>query len=51
MKILPDSDWMELVIKCTLTPLVFFLLAQLLRLGALDDMRSLLTGHKMVQSG
>ena len=51
MKILPDSDWMELVIKCMLTPLVFFLLAMLLRLGALDDMRSLLTGHKMVQSG
>jgi O-antigen/teichoic acid export membrane protein len=36
------SDWLELTVKCTVVPLLFYLLARIFRLSALNDLRSLL---------
>lgn len=37
--------WLELTVKCTVVPLLFYLLAVLFRLGALNDLGTLLANH------
>jgi O-antigen/teichoic acid export membrane protein len=36
------NDWLELTVKCTAVPLLFYLLARIFRLSALNDLRSFL---------
>ena len=40
------SDWMELIIKCTVIPVIFLLLGKLFRLDALNDIKNLVMYHK-----
>lgn len=42
---LPVADWLELTLKCVLTPLFFYGLARLFRLSALADLMVLIREH------
>lgn len=42
---LPVADWLELTLKCVLTPLFFYGLARLFRLSALADLLVLIREH------
>lgn len=48
---LSDSDWVLLVVKCTLIPAAYLLLGSLFRLGSLKDIRNFMAEHGILRSG
>lgn len=47
---LPLADWPELILKITLIPLSFFVLARVFRLSALADLKAFMAEHIMKRS-
>ena len=47
---LVNSDWSELILKCTLVPVIFLGLSGLIGLSAFKDIKAILTDHKTMRS-
>jgi teichuronic acid exporter len=46
---LVKSDWSELILKCTLIPVIFLGLSWLIGLGVLKDIKAFFTDHKIIR--
>ena len=47
---LVNSDWIELLLKCTLVPVIFLGLSGLVGLSAIKDVKALLKDHKNLRT-
>ena len=46
---LVNSDWSELILKCTLIPVIFLGLSWLLGLSVFKDIKAFFTDHKIIR--